>query len=144
MECGACELEYDGVTMMACAPIDFLTPFVSITARVDDLILNEFNTQVKGNMTNALALLDENTLAGNESRRQISAAASAILSFPIEFEAVDYICTVKTRFRCTGTVPTGFRYIPEVPPDAAAAAIPEACESAATIVRVRVQLIGHL
>lgn len=141
MECGSCSLEWNGSTL-TCAPVSFLTPDVAVQITVDDLLLNQFNQYVRGNMTYALNLLNRSSLAGTEARKQIAASASAILDLDVPPVAVDYTCSVKARFRCRGSEPNGNIYTPAIPISAAKPAIPESCLPTATDAQCNAVALG--
>ena len=73
---------------MTCAPIDFLTPSVTATMRIDDLMLFQNNPHViRGintvDMGKALSLLNETSPASEAAHEMIAAALSAILAIHI-------------------------------------------------------------
>lgn len=141
MECGSCQLEWNGSTL-TCAPVSFLTPSITVQMAVDDLLLNQFNRYILGNMTYALDLLNRSSMAGTEARGQIASSASAILDLHVPPSAVQYTCSVQTRFRCRGSEPNGNVYTPAIPVSMAKPAIPESCLPTVTAAQCSAVTLG--
>ena len=81
---------------MACAPVFFLTPFVSAKMRLDDLLLFQNNPHVlddgRLNMSKALQMLNASSLAYAHAQQMVATAVSGIVSFHTPVASVYFEC----------------------------------------------------